>query len=99
MLEAQNVQNEVKQDPNTIQINDLQKIKGLELQDRYNVLETLVKELIGMRAEQQEQKKRDDGLHEVMLQQMQMMMQMMAQQSQTNQQANHRATGDQASPY
>jgi hypothetical protein len=78
LLEAQNLQKQIKHDPNTIQINDLQKIKGLELQDRYNVLETLVKELIGMRAEQQEQKKRDDSLQEVMLQQMQMMMQMMS---------------------
>ena len=44
---------EVDHNPNVIQINDLQKIKGLELQDRYNVLETLVKELVGMRKDEE----------------------------------------------
>jgi hypothetical protein len=40
---------QVDKDPSVIQITELQKIKGLELEDRYNVLETLVKELVGIR--------------------------------------------------
>jgi hypothetical protein len=47
--ELQAKQVHITQDPNIIQINDLQKIRGLDVQDRYNVLEMLVKELVGLR--------------------------------------------------
>lgn len=43
----------ITQDPNIIQINDLQKIRGLDVQDRYNVLEMLVKELVGLRQDEE----------------------------------------------
>ena len=42
-------QEKLKQDPNVIQITELQKLTQLETQDKYTVLEFLVKELIGMR--------------------------------------------------
>jgi hypothetical protein len=43
----------ITQDPSIIQINDLQKIRGLDVQDRYNVLEMLVKELVGLRQDEE----------------------------------------------
>ena len=42
-------QEQLKQDPNVIQITELQKLAQMETQDKYTVLEFLVKELIGMR--------------------------------------------------
>lgn len=39
----------MKQDPNVIQITELQKLAKMETEDKYTVLEFLVKELIGMR--------------------------------------------------
>ena len=39
----------LKQDPNVIQITELQKLAGMETADKYAVLEFLVKELMGMR--------------------------------------------------
>ena len=39
----------MKQDPNVIQITELQKLTQLDTQDKYTILEFLVKELIGMR--------------------------------------------------
>ena len=42
-------QEKLKQDPNVIQITELQKLAQMETQDKYTVLEFLVKELIGMR--------------------------------------------------
>lgn len=42
-------QEKLKQDPNIIQITELQKLAQMETQDKYTVLEFLVKELIGMR--------------------------------------------------
>jgi len=35
----------------------LQKIRGLDVQDRYNVLEMLVKELVGLRKDEELSKK------------------------------------------
>ncbi len=51
--ELQAKQVHITQDPNIIQINDLQKIRGLDVQDRYNVLEMLVKELVGLRKDEE----------------------------------------------
>ena len=51
--ELQAKQVHITQDPNIIQINDLQKIRGLDVQDRYNVLEMLVKELVGLRQDEE----------------------------------------------
>jgi hypothetical protein len=51
--EYQAKQAHITQDPNIIQINDLQKIRGLDVQDRYNVLEMLVKELFGLRKDEE----------------------------------------------
>ena len=51
--EYQSKQAHITQDPNIIQINDLQKIRGLDVQDRYNVLEMLVKELVGLRKDEE----------------------------------------------
>ena len=42
-------QEKLKQDPNVIQITELQKLAQMETSDKYAVLEFLVKELIGMR--------------------------------------------------
>jgi len=42
-------QEKLKKDPNVIQITELQKLAQMETQDKYTVLEFLVKELIGMR--------------------------------------------------
>jgi len=42
-------QEQLKKDPNVIQITELQKLAKMEDQDKYAVLEFLVKELIGMR--------------------------------------------------
>ena len=39
----------LKQDPNVIQITELQKLAQMETEDKYAVLEFLVKELMGMR--------------------------------------------------
>lgn len=39
----------LKQDPNVIQITELQKLAQMETADKYAVLEFLVKELMGMR--------------------------------------------------
>jgi len=42
----------VKKDPNVIQVSELQKLDGLEAEDKYQVLEFLVKELMGMRKDE-----------------------------------------------
>ena len=43
----------VKQDPNVIQITELQKLAEMDVPDKYAVLEFLVKELMGMRKEEE----------------------------------------------
>ena len=43
----------VKQDPNVIQITELQKLAQMAVPDKYAVLEFLVKELMGMRKEEE----------------------------------------------
>ena len=43
----------VKQDPNVIQITELQKLAQMDVPDKYAVLEFLVKELMGMRKEEE----------------------------------------------
>jgi hypothetical protein len=50
-----------------IQINDLQKIKGLELQDRYNVMETLLRELVEVRQEERATEKAQQPIQELMM--------------------------------
>lgn len=42
----------MKKDPNVIQVSELQKLDGLEAEDKYQVLEFLVKELMGMRKDE-----------------------------------------------
>ena len=43
----------MKKDPNVIQITELQKLAQMDVTDKYAVLEFLVKELMGMRKEDQ----------------------------------------------
>lgn len=47
-----------KKDKDVIEINDIQKIRGLEVEDRYNVLEYLVKELLNLKDIKKSKKKR-----------------------------------------
>jgi hypothetical protein len=58
---------DIQKDPNVIQINDLQKIKGLELQDRYNVMETLLRELVEVRQEERATEKAQQPIQELMM--------------------------------